>query len=568
MDDIPAAAPEPEHTTHAVSSAVTAGHTRTPSFRRARVHAWIMLGLIVLLAGLSIWLVRAPAAVSASATATEFSAQRAFAHVEVIARRPHPRGSPANAAVRDYIVDELRKLGLSPEIQHAAVVDRPGAAPVKVENILVRRAGLASTGAVLLSAHYDSVRTAPGAGDDGAAVGALLETLRALMAAPALRNDLIVLFTDGEEGGLFGATAFVREHPWKADVAIAFNFDARGTRGPVLMFETSAGNLGLVRALAQAAPHITAHSLFTFGYRHMPNGTDFTPLRDAGLAGLNFAFIGGAEHYHRPTDTPANLSRDTLQHIGHYTLPLARHFGTVTFPLPVEGDAVFFNLLGDHFIYYPLAWVKPLTIALLLLATAVSIFSLLSNRVSWKGVLGGWGAMLPPAMLSAGLGWLLIHFARTLIPWVGGRESLLVVGLGAGLASSVGMYLLIRRRLPRRTLAAAALWGWTLVASIAGLTIPEASPLMFWPALLGWLAVAVVRVVENKRPDSDLCALSLRWLFAVPVASAVILISPLLALGWIALPPALPILAAGTGFLTWNVLLLTEEILPRRLGRA
>ena len=50
-------------------------------------------------------------------------------------------------------------------------------------------------------AHYDSVPFGPGAADDGAGVVTLLETARALKAGPPLKNDVIFLFTDGEEAG-------------------------------------------------------------------------------------------------------------------------------------------------------------------------------------------------------------------------------------------------------------------------------------------------------------------------------------------------------------------------------
>src|SRR5215207_2128667 len=40
-----------------------------------------------------------PAVVPADAPAKEFSAERAMTHLEVIARKPHPVGSPANARV-------------------------------------------------------------------------------------------------------------------------------------------------------------------------------------------------------------------------------------------------------------------------------------------------------------------------------------------------------------------------------------------------------------------------------------------------------------------------------------
>ena len=58
-----------------------------------------------------------PDPVPASAPPTEFSSERALEHVRVIAREPHPMGSPANAAVRDYLVEELSALGVEPEVQ-------------------------------------------------------------------------------------------------------------------------------------------------------------------------------------------------------------------------------------------------------------------------------------------------------------------------------------------------------------------------------------------------------------------------------------------------------------------
>ncbi len=66
-----------------------------------------------------------------------------------------------------------------------------------------------------------------------------------------LAHDVIVLFSDGEESGLAGAAAFVREHPWARDVAFILNFEGRGTRGLSMMFETGAGNLDAVRVLRQ-----------------------------------------------------------------------------------------------------------------------------------------------------------------------------------------------------------------------------------------------------------------------------------------------------------------------------
>ena len=68
---------------------------------------------------------------------------------------------------RDYIVEQLRFLGLKPEVQKS-VSTTPwdiGGAPYRaatVENVIARLPGTNTTGALLLMAHYDSVRPGPG----------------------------------------------------------------------------------------------------------------------------------------------------------------------------------------------------------------------------------------------------------------------------------------------------------------------------------------------------------------------------------------------------------------------
>jgi acetylornithine deacetylase/succinyl-diaminopimelate desuccinylase-like protein len=153
-----------------------------------------------------------PAVVPGSAPATDFSAERAIEHLKVIAREPHPTGSIANTRTRDYIVEQLRFLGLKPEVQKSVSTTTwdIGGAPYSagtVENVIARLPGTNTTGALLLMAHYDSVATGPGASDNGSGVATLLETLRALRGGPSLRNDVIFAFTDGEEDGGLGSQA-------------------------------------------------------------------------------------------------------------------------------------------------------------------------------------------------------------------------------------------------------------------------------------------------------------------------------------------------------------------------
>jgi acetylornithine deacetylase/succinyl-diaminopimelate desuccinylase-like protein len=206
---------------------------------------------------------RPPVALPASAPPTAFSAERAMKHVLAIAKEPHPVGSTEHDRVRDYLVAQLGILGLEPQVQNTTGVGTRYADAGRVQNILARMPGEQSGGpAVLLVAHYDSVEAGPGAADDGAGIAAILETIRALRAGGPLVHDLIVLFSDGEEAWLLGAAAFVREHPWAKDAAMVLNFEARGTTGRSLMFETGPGNLDAVRVL-RTLPNVTAGSVFT-----------------------------------------------------------------------------------------------------------------------------------------------------------------------------------------------------------------------------------------------------------------------------------------------------------------
>lgn len=115
----------------------------------------------------------------------------------------------------------MSRLGVHAEVQRTTAFG-PGrgqrVSAATVENIAGVHKGTAGGKAVMLVAHYDSVATGPGAGDDAAGGASVPEVLRALKAGPPLRNDVVALFTDGEEAGLLGAWGFVGEHKLAREV--------------------------------------------------------------------------------------------------------------------------------------------------------------------------------------------------------------------------------------------------------------------------------------------------------------------------------------------------------------
>jgi acetylornithine deacetylase/succinyl-diaminopimelate desuccinylase-like protein len=172
---------------------------RPASQSNALVFAFLTVLIFSVVVGATFYCLVLPPAVPNTAPAAEFAASRAFEHLKVIARQPHPTGSAANARVRDYLIQQLQRLDLEPQVQRTGVTSLldiypgPYAAGI-VENVMARLSCTGSTGAVLLMAHYDSVSTAPGATDDGSGVVTLLETLRALKNGLPLRNDIIFSF--------------------------------------------------------------------------------------------------------------------------------------------------------------------------------------------------------------------------------------------------------------------------------------------------------------------------------------------------------------------------------------
>src|SRR5262249_37959358 len=437
---------------------------------------------------------RPPTALPANAPQTAFSAERAMKHVHAIAQQPHPVGSAEHDRVRDYLIAQLRILGLEPQVQNATGVGTRYADAGRVENILARMPGRQRDGpAVLLVAHYDSVEAGPGAGDDGAGIAAILETVRALRAGGPVAHDVIVLFTDGEESDLLGAAAFAREHPWAKDVAMVLNFEARGTTGRSLMFETGPGNLDTVRVL-RTVPCVTASSVFTTIYRTMPNDTDLSELALLGMPALNFAFGDGVDRYHTSYDDVAHLDIGSLQHHGQQALALARSFANGPLPRPRTGDAVFFDLPLIGLVVYSQKWALPLAVVAAALTVVMMIRSRRESIRFGRDVVLGAAATAGAVVLSVAVAYLtglILSLLHNKLPW-GGAPAWSPVYWAAiavlSLAISTTCYVAVRRRGSVTGLHSGALLVWTLLSLAAAAIAPGSSYLFTWPVLVVALA--------------------------------------------------------------------------------
>jgi hypothetical protein len=378
---------------------------------------------------------------------------------------------------------------------------------------------------VALAAHYDSQQLAAGAGDDGAAVAAILETLRALRQGPPLRNDLYVIVTDAEELGLLGARAFVEEHPWWPEIDVLLSFEARGSAGPSVMFETSAGNGWVVRQLGEADPYPAGSSLFYEIYQRLPNDTDFSVYKRAGVTGLNFAFAEGSDAYHRSTDTIERLSMASLQHHGEHALSLARRFGGLDLPPPQESaDAVFFPLGSRALITYPTSWVLPLTGWALLVTGLVAAYGFRRRQVAADDLLAGAGLVVVAAAGAAALAWALMkgvgtahHEQGSIIGRRFYEEGWYLLAVVSASVAAVGtVYAAFRRRFSAAGLALGAATVPLLLAVVAAVQAPGVNMLFLWPLLFAMAALRYLLSLPPDRPAGP-AQLAIVSLLAIPV---------------------------------------------------
>ncbi|HSM36493.1 MAG TPA: M28 family peptidase [Longimicrobiales bacterium] len=572
------AAPDPERETGAgrpgapkAARPAAAKRERAPREKTPRPPVspltWVTPLALVVVAFLSSTSRIAPPPAAANAPAAEFSAARARAHLERIARRAHPPGSPEHAAVRAYLLDELADLGLEPEVQTATSVTGRGsfARAATVRNVVARAAGSSPGDAVLLTAHYDGRGIATAAGDDGVGVSVILEAVRALRAGPAPRNDVIVLFTDAEELGLLGARAFVDEHPWLDDVALVVSVEMRGGGGPALMFETGPDNGWVISTFADAVSRPAANALSYEIYQRLPNDTDFTPFRVAGKQGLNFAAIGRAAVYHQAYDTPANVSDRTLQHHGDQVLAVLRSFGAADLGAVNAPDVSYVTVPFLGMLVYGRLWVW-LFGALTLGAWLLAAWWARKGGGRIAGLAAGLGGAVATLAGSAAVGLGLFAWRRGAHPEFGAlhgsafhSEGWYVLALAAAaLAIGSAQYGLARRWSTASELAVGALLLPVGAAVAATFMIPLGAANLQWPALAASLAaLAAARTRSSARLDVA------RWpILLAGAAVAVAFLVPLIELLWLSM--SLAAAAALGALLGLLVVLVLPALEPSR----
>ena len=428
---------------------------------------------------------RGPAALASNAAPDRFSAARAIAALATILGdgAPHPVGSPAHDAVRDRVAAEFRRLGYDTSLQQRFACNAH-ATCAPVANIVARLPGDSRADILMLSAHYDSVGAGPGASDDGAGVATLVEVARAIR-HEHFRNAVLFVVTDGEEDGLLGAEAFVAD-PAMPKPAAAINVENRGTSGRSSLFETSRHNRWLMPLIARSLPRPYASSFFFNLYELLPNDTDLSVFKRAGIAGINFAAIRDVSHYHTPLDDLRHVSPSTVQDHGDHVLGMTRALANADLRQSTGGDAVYFDVLSFAMVWWPQSyslWIALGALVMLLIGAAMHIRRGHTRaRAITFGVLSFFLTLALAAIAGALLTWLASLRSAGAI-WVAQPGPSIAAMWLIGWASAIVCATLFRPRAGFEGLFIGHALCWTAMSFALAVILPGGAYLALVPAV-------------------------------------------------------------------------------------
>jgi len=459
-------------------------------------------------------------------------------HMASLAASPRPIATAANAAARDYIVKQLRGMGLQASVQRTTVqkstIQYWGGTHYTVgvvHNVVARIPGSApgrdSRPALLLATHYDSGKTTLGAAHSALPVAALLETARALSAGRAPANDIVMLFADGEEVGALGAQGFAERHPLARRVGLALRFDSMGSGGPVTLLDASNAGGAVLGALPDAAPGVEGSSLLAGLYKLLPETPRIGPLGRLGAPALLFANTGKGFDGERVLDSVERMETALPARLGETMLGLARHYGDADLARGAHGARAWFTVPGLGRVQHSaiLCW------------TLAALAGLMVVR-GYQQALARSGETAAP-LVQGFFGVALVLLAARMALWEQRAELAALTRLpdsGPALAYTIvasclfaaGLYLI------RRFAGAAPVFlgtmAWLLAALVLALLLaPETACLLAWPlvaALCAWMAL----------PAMPNLLLQLT-LLAAGLLPALLLLVPALGDSWTAMAP-------------------------------
>jgi hypothetical protein len=175
----------------------------------------------------------------------------------------------------------------------------------------------------------------PGANDDASGVATALALAHELEREPPEHLDVWFVLTGAEECLQEGMRSFVRSHRDRLDPGDTYLVCLDMVGGGNVRYETSAGwvvSYAMSTRLAQLCDAIAEADREEgnrYGAEPLRHGLagDAMPARLRGIQATTISCLdedGYAPNYHRPTDTPERIDRDSLERAHDFTLELVR----------------------------------------------------------------------------------------------------------------------------------------------------------------------------------------------------------------------------------------------------
>lgn len=252
-------------------------------------------------------------------------ATRWFADVQALAAWDRSSyGTDSLVAARDFIATRFDELGLEVELMPFTMNGVGGGSIVR-HNVIGSWSGRSQPERwIIVGGHYDSrnnVSTSasptPGAEDNATGCAGVIELARMLIESEPGRSIAFICYA-GEEQGLRGSRAHVAKLQGQdllssIDLVATMDMIGYSADGNLeALFESSAAQAPLLARFGQAAA-LYAPELAVVTST-MPFGSDHVPYIDQGLASV-LSIENDWDlypHYHRTTDTPANIGPHAL----------------------------------------------------------------------------------------------------------------------------------------------------------------------------------------------------------------------------------------------------------------
>lgn len=257
-----------------------------------------------------------------------FDAERAFAHMLHLAEAIGPRagGTPAERQAAEYIAECFRQYGYSVRFQEGILIPPVGRF---TQNVIASKPS-PEPYRLVVGAHADSLDVpggSPGANDNAAGVGVMLEAARVLASASLPYWLEFVAFGAEEtpDGNLehhhYGSNAYVAAY-------LRGEMPGPPIVGMVSLDLIGVGTLFLARSMGKAPPTLQKQALLSarrLGLPLHPRGSgpwsDHEAFEEAGIPSVWFQRLWDPDQ-HTARDRPANVRREHLQSTGKLLLHL------------------------------------------------------------------------------------------------------------------------------------------------------------------------------------------------------------------------------------------------------